>query len=97
MGVCFYCVQCVLLEHTLLLVVEIAQPAQQTVLVWWRDYVSVLVLQATTEQRLGKRTCHVHVSTTNINFVCLCSGYGTRSCRGMCDGGGCNVLRESKG
>lgn len=54
--------QSVLLEPTLLLLVEIARSAQITVIAWRMDWLSVPVLKATTELRLERRTCHVHVS-----------------------------------
>ena len=61
-------VQCVLLEHILLVPIEIAPPARTIVLALWPGYVSVLAIQATTEQRLGRRTCHVHVSISYITL-----------------------------
>ena len=66
MGYLLYTVQCVLLEHTHPLPIEIAPPVRETVSAPWLGYVSVLAIQATTEQRLGRRTCHVHVSTSYI-------------------------------
>jgi hypothetical protein len=62
----FSIMQCVLLEHILQLPLEIAQPAQRIVLAPWPDYLSVHAFQATTEQRLGRRTYHAHVSTSYI-------------------------------
>ena len=54
--------QSVSLEPTLLLLLEIARSAQITVKAWRMDWLSVPVLKTTTELRLERRTCLIHVS-----------------------------------